>query len=613
MTIPEEILVDDPELDALLDLDEGELLALQKADPGLYGQVKDALEYRDLEIEREMCEGSLLEFVRRAWREIDPAELSISWHHEVICEHLELVTYGEIRNLIINIPPRHTKTLIVNVLWPAWIWARGERLPLSGPHVKFLSVSYGAILSEEIALKMRRLVLGEWYQKRWGHRVKILDDQKSRANFANAAGGERLSNSIEGGILGRGGDIKIIDDPQTRKGADSDAERAESLRGMSDLTTRVTDPRIAAQVLIMQRLNVHDATDWALTNWPKDTVHLMFPARFEPDRACYVDPRGTAGELLWPDVWSSEELAQIERGLSALDGEILSDYAVSGQLQQNPIPKGGGIVNKDDWSIWPEFAPRVEDLKLLTDGTLYLPLPEVSHVLLSIDTALSEKETADWSACIVFGVWHRPKLITTIGVDDPLDDGEQPRVVMMGGWRRRCKLNDEALERDGMPRGLVQRVLATARRFGADRIIIENKTRGIDVKNEIERQLSAQPFQIELFEPKHHGDKVARLNSVQPLFGQRLVYAPAYCRVETDGAGNDFVAVNEYEWVRQIMAEVEAVPKGAHDDFADCVSQGLIVLRRDGFLELTNEFIHQQMARRLFRRKAVSVRDNYGV
>jgi phage terminase large subunit-like protein len=245
---------------------------------------------------------------------------------------------------------------------------------------------------------------------------------------------------------------------------------------------------------------------------------------------------------------------------------------------------------------------------------MFMPLPEVSHVIVTVDTALSEKDTADWSACIVWGVWHRPKLVTTVGRDDPLDDGEQPRVVMMGGWRRRCRLNDPDQDpEDGMPRGLVQRVDATARRFQADRIIIENKTRGLDVKNELERQLQDRPYSIELFEPKRHGDKVARLNAVQPLFNQQLVYAPAWVRVVAQPEGGVKVSVNEYQWVRDVIKEVEAVPRGIHDDYADCVSMGLITLREGGYLDLTHEHIRYRMAIRPPRRGPNKIAQHYGV
>lgn len=275
----------------------------------------------------------------------------------------------------------------------------------------------------------------------------------------------------------------------------------------------------------------------------------------------------------------------------------------------------------------------MDQVRFQKDGTGFVPLPDPTHVIVALDTAISEKDTADWNACIVWGVWSRPELETRFGGNaygDPMsgpkfdpwleDDGQQPRVIMMGGWRRRTKLNDETLDRDGLPRGLVQRLIATAQRFEADAIVIENKTRGIDVKNEIERQLAgvSRKFQIELFEPRKHGDKAARLHSVQPLFSQKLVYAPALCQVIlNDEEGyllpEPRIEVKEYQWVRDVMKEVEAVPRGLHDDYADCVSMGLITLREGGYLDLIQEFARNRVWRRRPRKPYTKVVDHYGV
>lgn len=459
----------------------------------------------------------------------------------------------------------HNSTL-ASILFPAWVWIQPpeRKGPLSGPHVSFLCVSYGATLAEEIALKMRRLVMGEWYQRLWGDRVQLMSDQQSRANFANTAGGERISASVEGGILGRGGDIMILDDVISPGEANSQIERERVLRAISEgLATRVKNPQTAARIMVMQRLHMDDPTNYALDNWKPAPVHLMFPMRFEENRACDADHRSYDGELLWPSVWDAASVAKTELELG--------DYGYAAQFQQSPIPRSGGIISGDDWKIWPEWTPRIEDMKFVGNSA-YVPLPEVTHVVAGLDTALSERETADWTALIIFGVWHRPMRLTQIvGHDDQIDDGEQPRVIMMGAWRMRAKLNDETIDRRTMqPKGVVQRVVATCRRFNVDRLIIEDKTRGLDVKNEIERQIVDQPFQIELFNPKAHGDKVARLHSVQPLFAQGLVYAPANCRLLTDAAGNEYIDVAEFQWVRDVMNEVEQVPRGAHDDLADC-------------------------------------------
>src|SRR5262249_38022400 len=179
--------------------------------------------------------------------------------------------HGELRNLVINIPPRHSKSLLVNVAFPAWLWIqqRDPEYPLIGPHARFLSVSFAAHLSERFGLKMLNLVQGEWYQSLWGHRVRIRTDQQSTAAFANTRGGERGWGAGEGGSVGRGGDIVIGDDPHNVEGAESEVQREATLRAFSEsLTTRVTDPRIAARILIMQRLHGEDCTNWALDHWP---------------------------------------------------------------------------------------------------------------------------------------------------------------------------------------------------------------------------------------------------------------------------------------------------------------------------------------------------------
>jgi phage terminase large subunit-like protein len=587
--------------------------------PGDGGELKPIrlrlLDERGRRAERKRCEGSLFEFFARAWGEIDPAPFVENWHMHVVADQLEELARGETRDLILNLPPRTGKTNLISVCFPAWVWCQDpERGLLMGPQVSFLCLSYGAVLAEVIATRARRLIMGEWYQSLWGDRVQIRDDQASRADFGNTAGGERISNSIEGGILGRGASVQIIDDPHKLDEIESEAERERTIRALKEgLPSRVTDPRISARILTMQRLHELDATAYALENWRRDHVHVMLPARFDPDRPCFCDERTYDGELLWPEVWTEGEITKLEIELGS--------YAASGQLQQSPIPRGGGIITQDDWQIWPEFTPRPEDLQVGSDGSAYVPLPEVTHVILVLDTALSERNTADWNACVVMGVWHRPtKPVRYTGgptwgltEEAPITDDEQPRVILMGGWRARCKLNDEGYRPDGQPKGLVQRVIATARRFNVDRIVIEDQTRGRDVRNEIIRQFAEAEQRIELFNPKRHGDKVARLWSVQPLFSQKLVYAPAHCVVAHDQFGRPYVDVQEYRWVKSIIDEVSQVPRGRNDDYADDISMGLITLREGGFLALTAEYMRRRVEARMFRRKPITVAEGYGV
>lgn len=487
-----------------------------------------------------------------------------------------------------------TKTLLCNAVFPAWLWCQPpeRQMRLMGPHVRILSVSYGATLAEEIAVKMRRLVLGEWYQRLWGERVKLQPDQASRSNFANTAGGERISASIEGGILGRGADLIICDDIHNIKGAESDVQRRETLDGMRALSTRVTDPRISARVMISQRLHVDDGTNYALENWRRGLVHRWFPMRFDETRVCPVDQRVAEGQLLWPEVWNDEAVSQEE--------QELGPYMASSQLQQAPIPRGGGIIKRPWWRLWPDDAERDAGYRaqykcgerggcgwsgerLQLESVIDCPVcgmqaerrivfPPTSFRLLSVDTGIGDKEINSYSAATLWGIWH--------GKDDA------PRVMLMDAWRGRPMLRGGSTGE----RGLVEIIAALANRRLVDTVLIERKTRGVDLYNELARMLRDYPWSLEFFEPTGRGDKSARLSSVQPLFTNDLVWAP------------------NKTWADMVINEVCNAPYDKHNDLSDTCSAGLLHLRDTNRLSMSQE--HAAEVRRSMVFKGRSMRFN---
>lgn len=194
---------------------------------------------------------------------------------------------------------------------------------------------------------------------------------------------------------------------------------------------------------------------------------------------------------------------------------------------------------------------------------------------------------------------------------DILEEDSQPRVVLVEGWRRRAKLNDYSLDRNGKAKGIVQRVIDTARRRKVDCLILEDKMLGKAVKDEVIRQTWNENWQIHLFDPRKYGDKTGRLNSVQPLFAQKLVFAPGNCIIRVDKQGVPYTEIEELAWVRRIMDEVAAVPGGRFDDYADCVSMSLLYLRENGFLALTQEHIENTMRARTWKPKPFNVAANY--
>src|SRR5579859_3899596 len=175
-----------------------------------------------LEIERRMYEADLASFVRAAWLVLEPSSPIIwNWHHDLICEYLTLVTSGEIQRLIVNIPPQHTKSRLVTVLWPCWGWARL-------PDTNWIFSSYsggGPGLSTKHSVERRAVLESEWYQERWGAQVELASDQNVKTLYKNMAGGQMLATSTGGTVTGFAGDVIVIDDPVNPSEARSDADR----------------------------------------------------------------------------------------------------------------------------------------------------------------------------------------------------------------------------------------------------------------------------------------------------------------------------------------------------------------------------------------------------
>ena len=158
------------------------------------------------------CEQSLYTFMKHGWKYIDPNPFVPGWHLEAIAEHLQAVCDGDIKRLIINQPPRTSKSSMM-VAFDAWTWAQSNISDTSGPGVQFLHSSYAQTLSIRDSVKTRRLISSPWYQDLWGDRFMLMGDQNAKTRFDNTAGGYRLATSVGGALTGEGGGVIIIDDP----------------------------------------------------------------------------------------------------------------------------------------------------------------------------------------------------------------------------------------------------------------------------------------------------------------------------------------------------------------------------------------------------------------
>lgn len=290
------------------------------------------------EAKRELCRRSLAAFARMAWPILEPAtELKWGWALDAICAHLEAVTSGEIKRLLVNVPPGSMKSLLTGVIWPAWEWG-----PRSSPALRYLATAHKQDLAVRDNMKCRRLIQSAWYQRLWP--TELVGDQNSKLKFENAATGFREAMAFTS-MTGSRGDRVILDDPHSVDDANSAVKlQADILTFREALPSRVNNDQ-SAIVIIMQRLNEGDVSAVAKE---LGYEHLMIPMRFEPDRRCvtsigWVDPRTSDGELMFPERFPEDQVRDLERTLGA--------YATAGQLQQRPAPREGGLFK----SAW--FSP----------------------------------------------------------------------------------------------------------------------------------------------------------------------------------------------------------------------------------------------------------------
>lgn len=323
-----------------------------------------------LNIEREACKRSLATFIRRAWAQLEPGQpYSHGWHMDAIGEHLEAVTKGQIKRLLINIPPGTMKSMSTSVFWPAWEWG-----PLGMQHIRFIGASHEEGLATRDSMKMRRLVQSDWYQRLWP--LEFVGDQNQKTYFENSKTGWRQSCPVKS-MTGKRGDRVLWDDPHSVEDAYSVVALETSTRIFKEtLPTRLNNPDSSAIIIVMQRLNESDVSG-EIIKGDYGYEHLCLPMEYESSRPCVTvlgspDPRKEDGELLFP--------ARFPRDVVTRDKKIMGEYAVAGQFQQRPSPLGGGIFKTGWWRY-------------------YQLLPAIKRIIQSWDTAFAIKTASDYTVC----------------------------------------------------------------------------------------------------------------------------------------------------------------------------------------------------------------------
>lgn len=489
-------------------------------------------------------EASFLTFAQEAWRQVDSHPFVMDRHLEAIAWHLEAVfPLRIIRWLIINCPPRHSKSTMVAVLWTAWCW-------IHDPGLQWLTASRSIGLAARDAAAMRRLVTSRWFRSYWGEKVELRRDSNQKARYHNTANGHRIAIGVGQGT-GDGGDGIVVDDPTSAMQAQSDAERTTANNWLDNtISTRFNDARTGFFVLIMQRQHEDDATGHMLDADP-DIVHLRLPAEYEPEDSCQTialpqidgrvwrDWRRKRDELLAPNRFPRVEVLRLKKRLQ-------TEYNIAGQLQQRPVPAGGAILKSSYWVVW--------------EGTRY-PIPD--FVVSSVDTAMSQKALSAYSASTIWAVYR-----------DYWEGVEKTKILLLYAWRERLTFN-----------ALIDRIQGCNLKYKVRRTLIESKANGISVAEEMIRRFRYTEDNLELVSPLV--DKVARAWSVQGLFEAGVVMAPRIPRKRADGSplldDEGMPVLYTPAWAKLVIDETAAFPKGRYRDLTDTTTQAIAWLRARGF------------------------------
>ena len=319
------------------------------------------LELRLAQLQRnEACQNNFLPFVKAMWPEFITGK-----HHKIISQKLERVANGDLKRLIINMPPRHTKSEFASFLFPAWMMGRNPRMKIiQATHTTELAVNFGR--------KTKNLIDSDDYKEVFPN-VKLAADSKASGRWDTSNGGMYYAVGVGSNLAGRGGDLVIIDDPHSE-------QTAMSNNGFDDAWEWYTGgPRQRLQpggsiVLVQTRWSEKDMTGQLLRSMAKDPLAdqweiVELPALFEDEKPC------------WPEFWSFDDLSAVRASIPPSKWNA--------QYQQNPTGEENAIIRREWWKKWERKV-----------------VPNLQYVIQSYDTAFSKRETSDYSAITTWGVFY---------------------------------------------------------------------------------------------------------------------------------------------------------------------------------------------------------------
>lgn len=484
-----------------------DLSYLSKEEAKEFTLLLEELEKRETQ---ERTSDNFYEFVKAIWPDFIHGE-----HHRKMAAAFDDIASGKLKRLIINMPPRHTKSEFASHLFPAYLLGKN-------PKLKIIEATHTADLAINFGRKVRDLIDTEEYAGIFP-RTELKADSRSAGKWLTSQGGEYYASGIGGALAGRGADLFIIDDPHSEQDAFSDRALEEAYDWF------MTGPR--------QRLQPGGAIVIVMTRWSKKDLTGKLVRKMTQEKAAdqwkviefpAILP---SGNPLWPEFWKLDELETIRASVPP------SKWAA--QYMQRPTGEGISIIPKEWFNIWPNDNP-----------------PNCEYLIQSYDTAFLKNERADFTAITTWGVFYPEGKI-----NDELYSGEEAHLILLDCIKERFDFPE--LKREAM---------RLYEHWEPDTVIIETKASGIPLTQELRRL----GIPINTYSPNRGQDKIARLNSVSPIFQDGKIWVP------------------DNRWAEELMEEVTDFPNGEHDDLVDATTLALMRFRAGGFLQLKSDFSDEE-------------------
>ena len=431
---------------------------LNQLPPSVKVKIFELVEELEERKSAEQAQKSFMAFVQKVW----PAFIHGA-HHAKMAEAFEKVAEGKIKRLIINMPPRHTKSEFASYLLPAWFLGKF-------PNKKVIQTSHTAELAVGFGRKVRNLVDQDTYREIFPG-VGLQTDSKAAGRWATNKGGDYFAIGVGGAVTGKGADILIIDDPHSEQ----EAAQAEINPEIYDKTYEwyTSGPR--------QRLQPGGAIIIVMTRWSKkdltgQVIKAASQRSGEEWEVIEFPALLPSGKPLWPQFWPRVELEALQKELP--HGKWMAQY------QQNPTSESSAIVKREWWQVWEDDEA-----------------PNCEFTLMAWDTAFEKSNRADYSALTHWGVFYHPD-----------DTGlSQANIILLNAFRERMEF----------PK-LKQTAIDQFKEWEPDSVIIEKKASGAPLIYE----MRAMGIPVQEFTPSKGNDKISRLNAVSDLFASGRVWAP---------------------------------------------------------------------------------------